>query len=101
MLISEVLRILDSQDARPREAAAPAGESFSALMAAEGIAPGIPPAPATIQGEGGDAAAKGNSGSPRGGSDLFPVERRSYDSFLRALEESKNPPSSHALDLFQ
>lgn len=101
MLISEVLRILDNQDARPREAAVPAGESFSVLLSAQGLAPGSPAAPAVIGRESGTAAASGNAVSPREGAELFPVERCSYDSFLRALEESKKPRPSHALDLFQ
>jgi hypothetical protein len=35
------------------------------------------------------------------GAALFPVEQRTYDTFLRALKESGKPLGAHALDLFQ
>ena len=99
MLISEVLRILDRHDLPAREVAA-AGEPFSALLSAQGLSAVAPAMPETPRGSSASAGA-GSSLSPKVGAGLFPVGQRSYDNFLRALEESRKPRASHCLDLFQ
>ncbi len=95
MLISEVLRILDRQEAPRQEELARAAEPFSALLTSTGAA-GTEITRARDESIGPESPF-----SPRGRAEPFPVERRSFDDFLRALEESAKLRSSHALDLFQ
>ena len=101
MLISSVLSILDKQDVSPREAVASAAEPFAALLApgfpAQGRAPSLP----ELRHDNMEVLSRGQPLAPKDRAAMFSVEQRSYDSFLRALEESRKPPGAHALDLFQ
>ncbi len=99
MLISEVLRILDTQQQPLREPAAQTGDAFAALLSAQGRADGVPVAP--DQPREGLAASMGNTVSARSAAGQFPLGQRSYDTFLRALKDAKKPRALHRLDLFQ
>ncbi len=99
MLISEVLRILDTQEQPVRESVAQAGGAFAALLSAQGRADGAPVVPE--QPRGGLTAAIGNAVSARNAAEQFPLGQHSYDTFLRALKDAKKPRALHRLDLFQ
>lgn len=101
MLISEVLRILDRQDATTREAVAPVAEPFSSFLPAAGGEPNIPVVRPEPGHEGFEAMSRVLAPSPKNSAAMFSIEQRSYDNFLRALEESKKPRASTILDLFQ
>ncbi len=101
MLISSVLSILDKQDVSPREAGASAAESFAALLAPGFPAQGRPSSIPEVRHDNVEVVSRVQPLPPKDRAALFSVEQRSYDSFLRALEESRKPLGAHALDLFQ
>ena len=102
MLISAVLRILDGQDLPATETVAKTAEPFAGLLSSAASAPGMP-APLTEirQDNSMEALGKVQPLPPKDRAAIFSVEQRSYDSFLRALEEARKPLGAHALDLFQ
>lgn len=102
VLISSVLRILDHHELPASGAAADAAaEPFAGLLASAAAAPGAhPPAP-EIRRAKMEALGKVQPLPPKDRAAVFPVEQRSYDSFLRALEGARKPLGVHALDLFQ
>ncbi len=101
MLISAVLRILDKQDVSPRETVAPVTESFSALLPLGKSVQDRPPTLPELRQDNLEVMSRMNPLPPKERAAAFAVEQCSYSTFLRALEESKKPRASHALDLFQ
>jgi hypothetical protein len=101
VLISSVLSILDKQDVSPREAVGSVTEPFAALLAPGFPAQDRPPSTPEIRHENMELLSRVQSLPPKVRAAMFSVEQRSYDSFLRALEESRKPLGAHALDLFQ
>jgi hypothetical protein len=101
VLISAVLRILDKQDVAPREAVAPVTEPFAALLPLGGSVQDRSTAIPELRQDNLEAMSRIDPPTPRERASAFAVEQRSYGTFLRALEESKKPRASHALDLFQ
>jgi hypothetical protein len=102
VLISSVLRILDNHELPSAEAVAQAAEPFAGFLSSAVSPAGTPlPLTETRQGNNVEAMGKVQPLPPKDRAAIFSVEQRSYDSFLRALEEARKPLSTHALDLFQ
>jgi len=102
VLISAVLRILDSHDLPAAETAAQAAEPFADFLSSAASSPGLSSPLADLRPENAlEALGKVQNVPPKERAAVFSVEQRSYDSFLRALEEARKPLKVHAVDLFQ
>jgi len=100
VLMSSVLRILDGQEVSPREGATKTAEPFTAVLSASGLAQERRPAHAEGRQES-ESMGRVQPLPPKERAAIFSVEQRTYDSFLRALKESRKLLGAHALDLFQ
>jgi hypothetical protein len=98
--MSSVLRILDRQTVSPPDTAPMAAESFAAVLSSSGPAQEKRFDSAEIRQELASMSRE-HPLPPKDRAAVFSVEQRTYDTFLRALNESKKPLSAHALDLFQ
>ncbi len=100
MLISAVLRILDQNDPSARGSAVKAAEPFSAYLSSQGFGEAAPPIP-EAHSQGSSPIGPDNASSPKSGNELFPLGQRTYDSFVRALKDSKTRRTAHRLDIFR
>ena len=100
-MIPAVLHILGEREVSPREPAAIAAEPFSKFMTPGGTVGEKLTSESVVVPDNRRAPAGREPLPPLGGATFIPVEQRSYDSFLRALEDSKQPIKAHALDLFR
>jgi hypothetical protein len=96
------LRILDNHDLPAVEAVAQTAEPFAGFLASAAPAAGISsPLSEIRQDNSMQALGTVQPLPPKDRAAIFSVEQRTYDSFLRALEEARKPLGAHALDLFQ
>lgn len=104
MLISSVLSILGGRETASEvgKAASPAGaEPFAAMLdRGKTVLNRASDVPDFLQ-DGMAVRDRAQTLQPKERAAIFSVQKHSFDSFLRALEESKKPLGVHALDLFQ
>ena len=100
MLLSSVLRILDGQGVSLQERAAKAAEPFSVILNASNLSQEMCSVHAESRPDI-ESMSRAQLLPPKDRAAIFSAEQRTYDSFLRALEESRKSPGAHALDLFQ